>query len=244
MPDPALEAAHQFLAAAGAGRLEQACDLLAQGARLGPQLLGLRLEPAAQGLDHVLLDALGPDKRHGKGGKTDGADHGKGGAGLAGAGQTQGLVGQRPGGLGTANLCHRANLAAAGTDGCGHGNAPEKGVEIQERTGAKPASSKVGVRSIFLARVAAATAGTVISPARPSISGSWLWSSISYGIPKRRIARTTRLRASPTGSGSRRRSPGNMWRPARSCAPTSCTRSARRRPAPISGSAGPSATPP
>jgi len=47
MPDPALEAAHQPLAAARAGGLEQAGDLIPQRFGVGPQLFRLGLEGAA-----------------------------------------------------------------------------------------------------------------------------------------------------------------------------------------------------
>src|SRR5690348_16800663 len=77
MPDPALEAAHQPLAARRRGGLEQAGDLLAQGLGVGPKLFGLGLEGAAQRLDHVPLDPLGADQGDSDRSQADGAKHRK-----------------------------------------------------------------------------------------------------------------------------------------------------------------------
>ena len=49
MPDPALEAAHQLLAAGRRGGLEQARNLFPERPGVGPQLLSLGLERTAQG---------------------------------------------------------------------------------------------------------------------------------------------------------------------------------------------------
>ena len=67
---------------------------------------------------------------------------------------------------------------------------------------------------------------------------------VRRATPKRRTGRTRRCCASRTGSGSRHPSAGLMRRRRLSCASTACIRSARRPAVPISGSAGPSATPP
>src|SRR6185312_15512163 len=112
MPNPALEAAHQLLAARRCRRLEQAGDLLPKRLGVGPELLSLGLEGAAQGLDHLALDPLGPDQGHRDGGQADGADHRIGGAGGAAGGQPEKI----------ANQAGRIGVAADLLDGT-HGTA-------------------------------------------------------------------------------------------------------------------------
>ena len=205
MPDPALEAAHQLFAARlGVARLEQAGDLLAQRLGFRPQLFGLGLDRAAQGLEHLPLDPLGAEDGDGEAARPVGADrrHRRRGRWAGGEPRRSDQAG-----AGVAADLRRRERGGGGNGRRGHGQALRDGL-LCNASGAPGFIKGSVIGRIFLKRGAAATPARVIL--RPALYISAMTVVIDHrrarrGIPKRPTGRTTISSASRTGSGSRRR---------------------------------------